>query len=51
MSFSVSYSEFECEVTATLGVACGFFTYTVAHDFLAPDDPRLIANMSVDPVG
>ena len=51
MRFSISYSEFECEVTTTLGVSCGLFTYSVAQDFLAPDDPTSISSISVDPVG
>ena len=50
MSFSVPYTEFETEVTTTLGVSCGQFTYTVALAVLEPDDPAIISNMSVDPV-
>ena len=50
-SLSVSLPELKCAVTTSLGVSCGQFTYTVATVILAPDDPAIIANMSVDPVG
>ena len=51
MSFSVPFSEFACDVTTNFGVDCGAFVYSVSPVALVPDEPAILASLSIDSVG